>query len=368
MFRIQRRRKDEFEIRVSVYVILGGLCITVIGNVNPLAGIEVWRSLFTAIGTALLGAACVTIIEQEVLRWRHKKVIQPFEEFWGQEFEGPPGRILLQADTVEALAQHFANARNVLLDTGVLPEDAGTNRTFKARAWINRYDTEGAKDIREQFALRNFAPPLFQAIGRESSEGAGDKGCPFEISMGLGFTRDMVERVNNVCGKYLFISLDEKLGDIIDVHIKHLHEDDAVPPELDFRESPRKDFHRLVPKDWKHENYLNIKDQEGGLNDYGYIVRYRAKENSNGWPIMFHMAGFTEHGTWAVGHYIANNWEEVYKYCVKGESELVDNVTVIMLAGKSPFSPELQNDPKWKWRKVNEITARDGKARSKQFP
>ncbi|MBX3024324.1 hypothetical protein KF840_05370, partial [bacterium] len=67
---------------------------------------------------------------------------EPLEQFFGEGAAQRPGVIVLQSDSIDRILGAAVNA------------DA-KRRLFKARTWINHYDTEGAKTVQGLF--QNFA-------------------------------------------------------------------------------------------------------------------------------------------------------------------------------------------------------------------
>lgn len=362
MAEIQRRFKDEPQIWVAGIVIAVGGLVTVAGSLLNKRH-ETSGSILLAIGTALLGAACINLSNFCIEHWRYKRYVEPFERFWGQQWKLPAGRILLQSDSIGALASSFAGEP----DSAERPEAAwqnrGPNRVFKARAWLNRHDTEAAKEIREVFATKGFDPPAFEAVGR-SADLKREASRPFEVWVGLGFTEYMVNTVNRVAAGHLAIKIDDDHGDLLDVHSSLLPRQE--PAELRYKHHGE-GLCQLLPAEWDHERFLSIDQQKSGMNDYGYILRYRSDKDDQ-WnnTVLFHLGGFTEHGTWAAGHYLAHHWEDIYRKCVKDEDDREKELAIIVLAGKSPFRPEEQKaydaglrDSEWAWWEVSYLSHRD---------
>lgn len=194
--------------------------------------------------------------------------------------------------------------------------------------------------------------------GIDSSDDGVDS--PFDIYMGLGWTEFIVPFVNRKCERFLRINFDPNHGDVIDLHHERFPKKavqlDQTHSDGNYEIRPEglpNHFVRLIPSGWNHERYKALaNDSDPAMYDYAYIFRYAERGDRK---VRLHIGGFTEHGTWAAAHYLAKHWEEILKVCVRPQNGNAKNLTVIILAGKTPFNPDLQirtkklEDQRWDW-------------------
>ena len=170
----------------------------------PVAMIMITVSMFEVIKSA---------VEHLLNYWSHRR---RFDEFFGDKASaaGNKALILLEPTNVPELLEVISPGISQKME---VPEQ---NRFFKARDWINRWDTEGAKALREIFAREGYAPPELSSL----TTGL-DAATPFAFSMGLGFTHESLKVVKDSCNAWLRISVSES-GDRIE--LKHQLLNDSV--------------------------------------------------------------------------------------------------------------------------------------------
>src|SRR5450631_717988 len=106
-----------------------------------------------------------------------------FDEFFGEDAfaRSNEGVIILQSDSIESLLKQFVP------DPGEKIKSAPAHRLYRARTWINRWDTDGATAIQEQFEKYSISPPKL-LLSEHHSHDVIPPSAPFQIAMGLGFT------------------------------------------------------------------------------------------------------------------------------------------------------------------------------------
>jgi len=227
-----------------------------------------------------------------------------FDEFFGDHASsaGDKAFVILEPTNVPELLE--------LISPGIgsrmaIPEQ---NRFFKARDWVNRWDTEGAKAVREIFAQRGYPPPELSHLTAEL-----DAATPFAFSMGLGFTHESLKVVKESCGPWLRISVSES-GDRIE--IKHQLFNDSVTLFSASKASEGKDFREVLPIDWHLPDWIRTPEK---VRDYAIILRHTRK-HKDGRQVIFVLGGFTEYGTAAAGKYLAEHWPDLWRKHVKGRA------------------------------------------------
>jgi len=86
----------------------------------------------------------------------------------------------------------------------------------------------------------------------------------------------------------------------------------------------------LHPENFNIKRYISGKDSESETKkstatryDYAYILRYQtSKTCRQPWAgkLIFHVAGFTQHGTAMAGHYLAQNWHDILTVHMKSKA------------------------------------------------
>jgi hypothetical protein len=348
------------------------------------------RSFLADIFTAVLAAALFGVAQILVKYHEYKRNQEPFAHFWGQPYGSKQrGRIILQSDRIremtESLTQHLAENLADSIGAGIPPgfltdmdsilnqqdttcEGSYINahrRVFKARTWINRCDAEGARSIREAFTDRGFAAPEFVTAERPVTGKHHEGHAPFEIYMGLGFTADIRDHVNKSCNGFLSISKTGR-GDALRVRRSllggNVFETLCAQEEVEdgrrfYFLYPRR-FKESTEEPWCIEDYI---DRTKDTMDYAYILRDVKPETGQ---IVFHVAGFTEDGTWAAGHYLSCNWKSLYSKYV--ENSEYGGRFVIVLHGMSPFRED--RDASTHWTKLQGATITPEKLIESKIP
>lgn len=265
-----------------------------------------WVTVLTSIATVM-----ITVSIFELLKAAAEHLIsfysagRAFDAFFGDGASQPgrQGVVILQAAQIDVLAE------TVLPGFRKSMSSAQQNRFFKARTWINRWDAEGAKAIRETFQRLGYNPPELRHTDLNETVQIGPE-VPFEISMGLGFTDETTRTVEHVCKPWMRISKTE-LGDAIEL------KNQLVPDRAEhFDKIVDGEFTRLLPKNWQLDAWLQKPEE---VRDYAIILRHTRRQG-NYRQVLFLVAGFTERGTAAAGQYLAANWHELWSKHVKGST------------------------------------------------
>jgi hypothetical protein len=264
--------------------------------------------------------------------------LKALEEFFGDGTLKRGGAIVLQSDPIEDLLGTLvpdlvreAAKLQGLPEPPVLTEEQlqtlahGTikpsTRFYKARTWINKWDTEGAQAIREEFQAHSINPP--KLILSDHNLPDPIESPPFQISMGLGFT-EQTDTILEICHPWMRVSRELESGDALSLHQKLRPKPHRPPSCLRLAESDEVDFFRILPCDWEPSTYLNRwlalrKHPNKKVWDYAMILRYTELRPNGERQVFFVVAGFTERGTAAAGHYLASQWEVLYEKLVKDE-------------------------------------------------
>jgi hypothetical protein len=260
-----------------------------------------------------------------------------FDEFFGDGASSAhhQGVIVVQSDAIPGFLEKFVpNLRELI-------ESDPQHRFFKARTWVNRWDTDGANAIRDEFLSHGMRAPRLTF----SDHAAKDlhTHAPFEITMGLGFT-DRTTKVFQSCREWLHVKKWADCGTALSLH-EWLVDDgnkrfykakDNDPNDLGFR--------RLLPKDWS-ESYIGSwitmmeNPDSADVRDYAVILRHTQQKANRNRKVVFALGGFTERSTAIAGRYLAKNWFELWTRYVEGEAcdgSLGDFLIVI----EGPSSPE----------------------------
>jgi len=259
-----------------------------------------------------------------------------FHQFFGcSAARASEGRIILQTHAIEPILtqqrtlEKLERERHEQKDASVGPVVEGRysplrvpeevripppSRLFKARFWINRWDAEGAFAICEGLREQGLGSPKVDL----RQHGHLMNASPFEIAMGLGYT----DRTNDAilgCADWMHNDAWWDCGDALSLHRSLIPKDAETHFEIDPPAKKSKGFRRLLPLGWGlntagHEpgtRYMHDWEQERhDVQDYAIIFR-RAESGR----VHFVLAGFTEKGTAAAGHYLANHWSKgLWKY------------------------------------------------------
>jgi hypothetical protein len=265
-----------------------------------------WVTVLTSIATIMITVSIFELLKAAV---EHLISVysagRAFDAFFGDgaSHSGRQGVVILQAAQIDVLAETLLPGFRKSMSSGQ------QNRFFKARTWINRWDAEGAKAIRETFQRLGYNPPELRHIDLNETINIGAE-VPFEISMGLGFADETTRTVTDVCKPWMRISQTE-LGDAIEL------KNQLVPDTAEqFEKIVDGEFTRLLPKSWKLDAWLENPEE---VRDYAIILRHTRRQG-NYRQVLFLVAGFTERGTAAAGQYLAAHWHELWSKHVKGST------------------------------------------------
>jgi hypothetical protein len=233
-----------------------------------------------------------------------------FDQFFGDDATSRSrnGIVYLQSDTIHGLLKDF------LEETTPSIEITTRQRSYKARSWLNRWDAEGARHLREQFQSRRLDAPEFRPIDHGADLNI-PANAPFAISMGLGFTDNTKQLTHDL--PWLRIACAPDHGDCI--YLKQ----ELVPAALQ-KFCPHKKtkndidnegFTRILPDNWDLNEWLK---SPGTSRDFAIILRRTLRTPAGNRQVQFVLAGFTEIGTAAAGAYLANNWSRLWKRYVRG--------------------------------------------------
>jgi hypothetical protein len=252
------------------------------------------------------------------------------------------GVIVLQSDNVEVLAAQLGLALPDGLKsmTGV---DA-TSRVYKARNWINRWDTEGARALAWEFRRRVTDAPELRPVEHKIVDGKPqisrldvDANAPFEISMGLGFTDETTSEVKSICSPWMYIERHPIYGDVIALNRLLLKEEGGGEKRIETMQSSLSEKHVcLVPPGWDIDLWLK---SDQSVKDYAIILRH-TRTTGHHRQIFFVLAGFTERGTAAAGHYLATHWKQLHRRLVAGRHDKRSFGDFLLLIGGPSSSPE----------------------------
>jgi hypothetical protein len=302
---------------------------------------------------------------------------QTIEAFFGDGANDQPGVIVLQSDPIETvfadLVQDlldYASARmsepalkelkvprltekekRILVNLTIKP----LTRFYKARTWINKWDTEGAQAIREEFQKRKTPPPRLVLSDHQSPDEI--ESAPFQISMGLGYT-DLIQQImedEEVFGPWMRRSWGETSGDTVSFIRKLMPEGDFTAFAHEEAEDPT--FFRLLPRSWTPQyvprwlRMVNEPKKASDVHDYAIILRHTRSRGKRR-KVRFVLAGFTERGTAAAGFYLASKWPELYGNIVKRQLDehpksLGDFLVVIGGVPRPERFDEWAEDPKF---------------------
>jgi hypothetical protein len=240
-----------------------------------------------------------------IYNWSFRKT---FDQFFGDNASShtSKGVIILQSDEIQTLLRKLI---------GEPIKITAEHRSFKARVWVNRWDVEGAKLLREAFQTRRLDAPEFQPVDHKFSPKIAPD-APFAISMGLGFTDFTKELTEDL--PWLRIKCDSQHGDC--VFLKQ----ELIPPGLQMlcpHDKKNTDidadgFTRLLPDNWDLQKWL---DSPRESRDFAIILRRTLIRTDGQRQVRFVLAGFTEIGTAAAGKFLAEKWPDLWKKYVRKE-------------------------------------------------
>jgi DNA-binding winged helix-turn-helix (wHTH) protein len=258
------------------------------------------------------------------------QISQAFEEVFGEgaSTHMHDGVIVLRSDPIDKVLAEFIPDLNQKIKA--MPG----HRLYKARTWINRWDTEAARAIREEFQKQRMKAPELLLTESNSPDELHFAG-PFEIVMGL-FTAKSRKAIQS-CLPWLRIHIWQDSGDGVSLHERlgpekaprFLAQSADLAVRLGDRGEvlpPAKGFRRLLPSDWHPDHYLdswltmltdaNVQD----VHDYAIIFRNTILKPNHHRQVIFVLAGYSERGTAIAGRYLAENWQELWKRHVKGRA------------------------------------------------
>jgi len=243
-----------------------------------------------------------------------KENLRAFDEFFGESSSPQSGKgvVVLQSDLIHELLKNPSIRRKI----------AGrTSRLYKARSYVNTWDTYGAIALQEEFRKNGREAPTLLLSEHHSSDDNYNL-VPFKICMGLGFSSETTRAVGTQsCRPWMRVS--RTFGDDVSLPT-HL-----IPPEEETRLTSEPDpenrgFRRLLPRDWNNKYvdlWLEMLPPTKGpeVRDYAMILR----QTKLGPPrqVLFVLAGFTERATAIAGKYLAHNWPKLWTKYVKNHAQ-----------------------------------------------
>jgi hypothetical protein len=240
-----------------------------------------------------------------------RDILRAFDEFVGISNEDHTGVIILQSDLVDDLLQRSDRDRRFA---------QASSRLYKARNWINSYDTRGALALQEMFQkLGRKVPKLI--LNEHRVKETHRPSVAFRIAMGLGFSDETTKTIQNqVCDPWMRISRTS--GDAVSLRKSLLLSNAKTCLEFE-PDSEKRGFHRLLPCDW-NKSYVTsweamLPPTHGPeVRDYAMIFRHTQVGLHR--HVLFVVAGFTERSTEIGAQYLTNNWPMLWKRHVKGRA------------------------------------------------
>jgi hypothetical protein len=244
--------------------------------------------------------------------------LQAFDEFFNRSSTHPSrrGAIVIQADTIQALVRSFVSGLNSQIN--LQPQ----NRLYKARTWINRWDTRAAIAIGESFSKFRYLPPAVVFSDHRSQNELAREALL--ISLGLGFT-DQTKKTLDADGvkPWLRMRKISPLGDCVCI-------DSRLRPASGCKSLFLEDgdqFQTLVPCGWT-KSYVKkwLRWQPGNEKapvvwDYSIILRHTETNLRNERVrVKLLVAGFSERGTAAGGIYLGRYWPRLWRQYVRGRA------------------------------------------------
>jgi hypothetical protein len=257
---------------------------------------------------------------------------QKFDRFFGEGASEAcvEAMILLQADSLEAIMSPPPQANQQLKPLQITSD----LRCFKARDWVNKWDTDGARYLRERFRLMGLhAPQLIPADHSKNLPARWEK-APFIVALGLGFT-DQTHRFSSDLREVFRIDSDSPLGDCLKIRHEYVERymDRGVrglqPSEWDdtgfqgmcyevggkwFPYMDSNGFVTILPEGKDSKSTWHFDDWKNGpesCNDYAVILRREADSKSGPRQSLFVVGGFTERGTAIGAEYLGRYWEDL---------------------------------------------------------
>jgi hypothetical protein len=270
-----------------------------------------------------------TIIELHAFKVVIKRRLHDeFVAFFGDGALDRRGVVILQSSPIEDLLES-PNAEPVIGEESGRILMTPSSRLYKARTWINKWDTESAQAIRDEVEKYNPKGPAFVFSDRHHSDPNPTQSPPFQISMGLGFTEQTDTLLAEVCNPWMRISRKLDSGDTVCFHDSLRPTNGLEPARLRIAEGEETEFFRILPRDWKspaqkgeRPAYMNRwlslrKYPNQHVWDYAIILRHTELTLTGERRIFFVVAGFTERSTAAAGHHLATRWPDLYDTYVK---------------------------------------------------
>jgi DNA-binding winged helix-turn-helix (wHTH) protein len=271
-----------------------------------------------------------------------------FEEFFGDGSAAkdptvPRPVIVLQSESIDRLL------KNIVPDLNERIKDNSSHRLFKARSWVNRWDTDAARALLEKFAAYRINIPTVHLSDKNSrDEDQISSRVPFQISMGLGFT-DRTTKALRSCYPWMRVSRGTDSGDAIALNEKLLTEkamDQSSAKKVFTKADDQPNFWRRLPRKWDKETYLDdwlassgLDNTAGDVMDYAIIFRHTLL-NRDHRQILLVLGGFTELSTAIAGRYLAEYWYQLWESHVKDKPYNGDFVTLI----EGPSDPDKYSD------------------------
>ena len=304
-----------------------------------------WRNITASAAAVFIGVSISEFFLKQVPKLVKEQREVAFDQFFGTTYSDKLGHILLQADRIDKLIRELSSDPKSIesLINEPVPSPgakAKSNRLYEARRWVNAHDADASRSIREAFRVMERSPPELYV---EDHKPHLSDGAPFIISTGLGFTENTDEVFRKVCEGWMIYDPASDCGDVVAIHQKVYPggSPDFEPPG----ECVRGSYLKLLPRDWKRDEYLSLSDQlrEGFSgearhtssalpNDYAILLRHTDETLKQ---VRFVVAGFTAHGTAAAGKYLADHWDSLWETYVKGHANSSDGDFCQLIVGMS---------------------------------
>jgi hypothetical protein len=286
-----------------------------------------------------------------------QKMIEAFREFFAGRIEAikddtARGVIIVQSDPMDELLRELLKRFDAKLAAEIKITSA--SRLFKAREWVNHWDSEGAQEIQEAFRTMQLTLPKI-ILRSHNSKKAISASAPFVISFGLGFTGRTATAIRQ-CPEWLRSTIEADTGDALWLHEKLIPE--MGSGNLQFLPAVA-GFRRLLPSGWDEktkgvsymEAWLEMRNDVDApeVDDYAIIFRHTEKK---GGRVLWVLAGYTERSTAIAARYLIDHWSDLWgRYLRDAPAEALGDFLVV-IDGPSNTDPERLAD----WSEVLAVT------------
>jgi hypothetical protein len=250
---------------------------------------------------------------------------------WSSNPHAERGVVILQSDRIENLKAGQAESPRAAVRDDV----NGLHRTFKARRWVNRCDTDGVQAICGLFERLRINAPRLVFSDHSASDTTQIGNAPFEIVLG-GFTSKTRTRINTIGDGWMQLKIRKDSGDTI-----YLRKDLVSATGIGV--VAEGEFYKLLPRGW-NPSYIHTWEakisspNDYEVHDYAVILRHTVKPyNAEGdHRVQIYLSGFTEVGTAAAAYFLAERWHDLWRdFVQKGQSEGTDGDFLLVIAGES---------------------------------